>query len=305
MNAVGVDIAKRTVVAFVNHKAVVVPNERKALSQWLAQLPPETEIGLESTGRYGELLARLAYERGRTVYLISPKRIKKFKDSFELRGKTDPIDAEMITLYVQERRARLHAWSPLSTDGERLRVLSRKREKLARHRQQLIAELADCPEFKAQQEMLVAQLDACLTRLQRQIKELEAQYEQTPYLLSILGVGPLTVGACLPVLEHFAFRNADAFVAYTGLDLRVKDSGQSKGRRRLTKQGDRVIRKLLYLCAMAAARTRLWRPYYERQRKKGLKRIQALVALARKLARVIYAVYHSKQMFDPAMVAGT
>jgi transposase len=112
MNAIGVDIAKHTIVAFVNHKAMTLPNERKALGQWLSQLPSETQIGLESTGRYGELLAHLAYERGLTVFLISPKRIKKFKESIELRGKTDPLDAEMITLYVQECRSRLHPWSP-------------------------------------------------------------------------------------------------------------------------------------------------------------------------------------------------
>jgi transposase len=144
-----------------------------------------------------------------------------------------------------------------SSEGERLRLLSRKREKLGRHHQQLIAELADCPDLKGYQTILVAQLDLCLAQLERQTQDWVAGYEQAPYLLRILGVDPLKAGACLPVLEHFAFRNADAFVAYTGLDLRAKDSGQSKGRRRLSKQGDRVICKLLYVCARAAAKTRL------------------------------------------------
>jgi hypothetical protein len=73
----------------------------------------------------------------------------------------------------------------------------------------------------------------------------------------------------LNTLERVPLKSADAFVAFTGLDLRPKDSGQCRGRRRLSKRGPGELRRLLYLAAMAAAKTKDWKAFYQHQRDKG------------------------------------
>lgn len=71
------------------------------------------------------------------------------------------------------------------------------------------------------------------------------------------------------------------------MNVRVRDSGKQVGRRKLTKKGAPELRRLLYNAAMAAPRTKAWKPLYQSYLAQGLKRRPALVKLARKLARII------------------
>jgi len=96
-----------------------------------------------------------------------------------------------------------------------------------------------------------------------------------------------------------AFQSSDAFVAVLGLDVRVRDSGQLRGRRRLTKKGNPELRRLLFLAAMAAARSRSWKDFYQRHLDRGFARIQALVILAWKLARVAFALLKNQSEYQP------
>jgi transposase len=91
-------------------------------------------------------------------------------------------------------------------------------------------------------------------------------------------------------------KSADAFAAFTGLDPRPDDSGQRRGKRRLSKRGPAELRRLLYLAAMSAIKTKTWRPLYEHYRAKGLSSTATLVILA----RTAWSIYTYKTVFDPA-----
>lgn len=96
--------------------------------------------------------------------------------------------------------------------------------------------------------------------------------------------------------------DADAIVAYSGLDPRPNDSGQHRGRRRITKRGPPEMRRLLFLAAQAAAKSKAARPVYEAIRAKGFSTTQALVILARNLLRVAYLIWKTGQPFDPQRI---
>jgi transposase len=89
-------------------------------------------------------------------------------------------------------------------------------------------------------------------------------------LCTITGVGPVVGTALVNTLERVPVKSADAFVAFTGLDPRPDDSGQHRGKRRLSKRGPAELRRLLYLAAMSAAKTKVWRPLYAHYRTRGL-----------------------------------
>jgi transposase len=117
---------------------------------------------------------------------------------------------------------------------------------------------------------------------------------------TITGVGPVIGAALVNTLERVPVKSADAFVAFTGLDPRPDDSGQHRGKRRLSKRGPGELRRLLFLAAMSAAKTKTWHPLYEHYRAKGLSGTAALVILARRIARTAWSIYTYKTEFDPA-----
>ena len=96
-----------------------------------------------------------------------------------------------------------------------------------------------------------------------------------------------------------SFSSSDAFIAYLGLDVRRRESGTFKGKRKLTKRGEPALRRLLF-CATQAARnhTRFDR-YYCSQLDKGLPKTAAKIILARKLARIAFSLMARKETFTP------
>ncbi len=78
----------------------------------------------------------------------------------------------------------------------------------------------------------------------------------------------------------------------------MSKSGQSDGPRRLTKRGDPEARRLLHNAAMSGSRTAAWKPFYEEQRKRGFSTTQALVMLARKMARVVFALLKNQSEYQ-------
>ena len=119
-------------------------------------------------------------------------------------------------------------------------------------------------------------------------------------MCTISGVGPVIGTALVNTLERVPLKSADAFVAFTGLDPRPDDSGQHRGKRRLSKRGPAELRRLLYMAAMAGITTKTWKPLYEYYRAKGLSSTATLVILARRIARTAWSIYTYKTEFDLA-----
>src|SRR5882672_8579552 len=118
-------------------------------------------------------------------------------------------------------------------------------------------------------------------------------------LQTIVGVGPIVAAQLAQALTRMRWRNEDAFVAYTGLDPRPKDSGTHRGRRKLTKYGPPMLRHLLFMGAMSAIKTALYKPMYRALRDRGLETTQALVVVARRIARIAFAMFKTGEVFDP------
>jgi hypothetical protein len=96
----------------------------------------------------------------------------------------------------------------------------------------------------------------------------------------------------------------NALVAFVGLDPRACDSGQKAGRRRLSKRGSGELRRLLYNCAQAAAKTKTWKPYYTQLKTGRFSTTQALVIIARKLLRIAFSIWQQPGgKFDPQKIA--
>ena len=307
---IGADVAKDEIVvacaeqSFTPHK---IANTRSALRAWLKTLPAGSRIGMESTSTYHELLAELAHKLGFIVYVLNPKDVRHYAKGIGQRGKTDRVDAQLIARFIANEHARLHPFVPPTPEQRQLERLLKRRTKLTRIRGALKQSLKGLNGFSSELNSLVVRLDALIKRIDAKIGALietspESQ-EACVRLQGIPGVGPVVGSGVLNSLQRVPFSNADAFVAFCGWDPRPDDSGHKSGRRRLSKRGSAQLRYLLYNAAMAASRTKAWRPLYERALARGLSRTEALVILARQITRTAWSIYTHKTQFDPQRVS--
>lgn len=307
---VGADVAKDFVVtacaarSFTPHR---IANRRKDLLAWLKALPAGSRIGLEATGRYHVLLADLAHEVGLTVFVLNPKDTRHYAKGLGRRGKTDRVDAEVIARYVAKEHAELQAYIPPSAEQRAIDRLLRRRAKLIALKGALRATGEDLSECRTQLDEVLQRLDLVIAKIDQHLRALtrasEAHHCSQRRLQTIVGIGPLLSTSLANTFTRIPFRSADAFIAHTGYDPRPFDSGQKVGRRRLSKRGPAELRRLLFTAAMSAARSPVWKPTYDRYRGRGLPGTAALVALARRIARVAWAVHYHQTDFDPARLA--
>jgi transposase len=303
---IGVDVAKDTLVSCTwgEPKPQLVANEERAIKRWLKTLSPQAVIGMESTGRYHQNLARLAHQAGLRVYVLNAKDVYFYAKALGARGKTDPGDAQIIARYIGEHHASLHAWVPGTAAQIRVQELLQRRARVAVHRASLRQVLAGMEELAPAVLQLEQQFEQLLRHIDREVQALvasEAKLGQASALLqSICGIGPQSAAMLAALLNRIEFANADALVAYSGLDPRPCDSGMRSGRRRLSKRGSPSLRRQLYLAALAATRSKALGPTYRAIRAKGFKSTPAVVILARKLLRIVWAVWKSGQPFDAA-----
>ena len=117
--------------------------------------------------------------------------------------------------------------------------------------------LHDLDGFAAELKALRTRFNQLIARIDLRVKALvEASPERQQNftrLCTISGVGSVVGAALVNALERVPVKSADAFVAFTGLDPRPDDSGQHRGKRRLSKRGPAELRRLLYLAAMSAS----------------------------------------------------
>jgi transposase len=125
-------------------------------------------------------------------------------------------------------------------------------------------------------------------------------------LQTVPGVGPVvavTFRATLDRLERF--REAGQVSALIGLVPREDSSGERRQRGHITKAGSQELRSLLIQAAWACWRSRgsgALRDWTEQLAGRRGRRI-AVVGLARRLSRVLFAIWRDGSVFEPALIA--
>lgn len=302
---IGVDVSKAELVVAMGaqQRPYSVANDEASIKRWLQELPAHALIAMESTGRYHGLLAHLASQAGLTVYVLNARDVFFYARALGMRAKTDGVDAGVIARYLAEHHARLHPWAPGSALQQRLQDLLTRRAKVVLHRSALRQVFMGTDMKGIETEKLHQAFDALLEAMDAQVQALIASDQQMAQgcerLRTITGIGPQTSALLATLLSRVEFANADALVAYSGLDPRPNDSGTKRGRRRLSKKGPPLLRRQMYLAGFAASHSKALKPLYQSIRDKGFSTTEAMVILGRKLLRVAFAVWKGTEVFDP------
>lgn len=300
----GIDVAKRWLDIYsVEDKDVVrIDNDAASIDQWLRGVSGTAQLSVEATNRFHEEIIARAHAQGHRVYIVDALRLSRYREAVGGRAKTDRQDAMLLARYLQQEQQQLRRWEPPNPLQTKLWRLLKRRATVVQTTTRLRQSLADLGTLDAAARDLIEHCQRLTRQTERELQALARQLgweKDLQHSRSIPGVGPLTSLALVAAFHRYEFRSADAFVAFMGLDVRVRDSGTFRGRRKLTKKGEPELRRLLYNAAMAACRQAVWKPYYQSLRDRGFSGTAALVALSRKLVRVSYALMRQQTSFDP------
>ena len=305
---IGIDVASLELVISSEQGLTTIANTEASIRCWLASLPAGSRIGVEATSHYHERVADMAVSAGMVVYVLNPRDTRHYLLGLGRRNKTDRVDAGMIRRLVMAEHGQLRPYHPASAVHRQLALLQRLQGCVVKHRQALHKALRQVATLAASVEHALASLDALLADIDRQLAALlntqESLAVDARRLQSIPGIGRQTSTQLATLFSRVNLANSDAAVAFVGLDPRASDSGQKAGRRRLSKRGPGELRRLLYNCAKAAARSKTWKAYYTQLRSGKFSTTQAFVIIARKLLRIAFSLWQQPgRRFDAQKVA--
>ncbi len=337
VTTVGLDLAKHTfqVHAIDASGAVIVRKalRRSQLLPFFAKLAP-CLVGMEACGtshHWARELIRLGHE----VRLMPPAYVKPYVK----RGKTDAADAEAICEAVTRPTMR---FVPVkSCDQQAALSMHRTRDLLVKQRTQLVnmmrgllAEFGvDIPEGLERALMMARQVidgeapdvpaaavkmvgmlsqqaldtHAQLREIDRALASLQRTDEVARRLATIPGIGPVGATAlAASVTDPGQFRSGRQFAAWLGLTPRQNSSGGKERLGRITKMGDRYLRKLLVIGATLLVRRAsqatdtVGRRLADLLTRKPVR--LATVAMANKLARIVWAVLVRGEVYQKSHV---
>ena len=324
ITTIGLDLAKSVFqVHGVDRSGRIVvakPLRRRQVHAFFAKLPA-CLVGMEacaSAHHWARALTRL----GHTVRLIPPAYVQPYVR----RGKNDAADAAAICEAVTRPSMRFVAVKSMDQQGALM--VHRSRDLLIRQRTQLINALrGHLAEFgvvasegregaarlialvrddagvalpkpaRAALMVLIAQLETLhvqISALDKCIHGLHRANEASRRLETIPGIGVIGASAiAATVTDPSAFKSGRDLAAWIGLVPRQGSSGGKPKLGRISKQGDRTLRRLLVLGASAVLRHARAHP----QKHPWLMRLLArrpakvvMIALANKMARIAWAI---------------
>ena len=304
---------------------------RQQLEGFFAKLPP-TEVVLEACGgshHWGRVLMAL----GHRVRLIPPQYVKPFVK----RNKNDRADAEAMceaaarpginfvpvksaeqqaaamVLSVRELLVKQHTQLVNAVRGHAAEfgVIAAKG---TGHVEPLLARIADDPAVPEPARAMfaelggrIAELSVRLTALDRDLARLHRSNPVSQLLAEIPGVGPISALSFALTVDVSQFRSGRHLAAWLGLTPKQKSTAGKPRLGGISRQGNERLRQLLVLGATAVVRTvkpgsrhaSAWLLGLLQRRPRKL----AAVALANKMARVVWAMMTSGEAYRPATAA--
>ena len=314
----GIDVSARELVAawqsdeqrqqrtFVNRA-----HGHRALIAWLRKLGGPPRVCLEATGVYSLDIALALEAAGLEVAVLNPRAVCRFAETLR-RSKTDAADAQVLAEYA--RRMPFQPWQPPSPAALQLRAITRHRAALSKqHTMQLnrlrAAEASATVPRCVRQELQrsLRQMEGSLCRLQRAARTLvKSSPELEPRLALLISLPGVAEASALHLLAELALLppglDVRQWVAHSGLDPVHHQSGSSVHKpSRISRAGNPHLRHALYMPALVAVRhDPHLRAFYHLLVARRKAKLQALIAVARKMLHAIFGMFRSHSPYDGA-----
>jgi transposase len=292
---------------------------------------PPMRIAIEA-GTHSPWVSRVLEECGHEVLVANSRKLRLI---YANKRKTDEIDAENLARLARLDPKLLYPLKHRGEDSQAHMALIRSREALVGARTQLVnhargavksfgARLPKCParsfHKKAAEHIpealwpalgpILEQIGSLTERIREYDRKLEEiskeHYPETELLRQVEGIGPLTALTFVLTLEDpYRFEKSRSVGAYLGLVPARDQSGNRDPQKRISKEGDEMLRKLLvgsahYILGPFGSDSDL-RRHGEKIASRGGKnsKKRAAVAVARKLSVLLHSLWTSGEVYDP------
>ena len=316
---VGIDVSAKVLTVVIDHQgnrteAFDLPNDakgHKALIRMLTKNGFHAKVVLEATGVYSLDVALALHRAERVdVMVANPRAIGQFAGAYMRRSKTDSLDANIIVEFAM--RMDFQAWSPPAPQLFDLRAISRRIEGMIKMATQEKNRLHAATSFDEMSEIVRNDIEVNIRHLERRIERMREQARELiadhPDLerafLHITSVKGIAQAAGIQILAEIAVlpegMDVRQWVAHAGLDPRVFQSGTSINKpARISRQGNVHIRRALFMPALVAVQ---YEPnvkaFYDKLLRRGKTKMQANVAVMRKLLHAIYGMLKHDRDFE-------
>jgi len=316
---VGVDISAKELVVVIERDgrklpSIVLSNEPEGHRKLVALTTKRgwsARIVMESTGVYGLDLA-LALHRAKRIEVMvaNPRAVSQFAGAYLQRSKNDALDAGVLLEFA--KRMPFKPWSPPAPEVLDLRSISRRiesltktaaQEKNRRHASSQSDERSEVVHNDI--EVNLRHLERRIDRLRQQALELIGRHADLALAFGLLtSIKGIAEAAGIQLLAELFVLPTDMtvrqWVAHAGLDPREFQSGSSVHKpARISKKGNTHLRRALFMPALVAIR---WEPnveaYYRKLLGRGKTKMQANVAVMRKLLHAIYGMLKNGEKFN-------
>lgn len=313
--SVGIDVSKETLMvscAKPNSRYVTkeFSNSRQGLRSIFSFLKTQGTASavpciVESTGDLHLLSSLMLTREGYTVKCINPLITKQYQKASVRNVKCDSVDAERLAFIGHQEpnlptfvatEAQLEVKKMISTCA----LLERSIQGISRHIDQL----------KDTENTMGFGIDLSLAEtglglLTKQVKELKkgivCRMRPVSRSISLRGLTLEKMAVVDAFLLGKTFTNRDQLVAFVGLDVCSRRSGNWRGKEKLSKRGNAYFRKTLYHIAWGLSRYEpTYMEYFKKLRERKLHYTTCLMAVARKFLRYVFSVYYGYQQVELA-----
>ena len=141
--------------------------------------------------------------------------------------------------------------------------------------------------------------DRFIEGLESQMKHYLMQVPYSQSILSIKGIGDVTAAGLIGEVGDFRkFSTISEVMKLAGLDLYEISSGRKKGQRRISKRGRSYLRKILFFAAINMVKDKgILHAHYQQMLGRGMPKIKALIAMCRKVLRIIFAIVRDNTVY--------
>lgn len=138
-----------------------------------------------------------------------------------------------------------------------------------------------------------------INRIEEEMSNNLKQVSYSRFIVSLRGIGEVTAAGLIGEVGDFSkFSTIAEIEKLAGLDLFEISSGKHKGNRRISKRGRSLMRKLLFFASINVVRKGgVLHEAYQRLLNRGKPKLKALIAIARKLLRIIFALVRNHSVY--------
>lgn len=183
----------------------------------------------------------------------------------------------------------------------------RKRVWIGAEEIRALAKASVAPESVAKEWILSEKIETLLYLEEKKKRMTEVLIEacrsmrvdELDIMTSVDGISAITASTFLAELgDIHAFSSSKHMIAFAGLDPSIHQSGQYEGISRISKRGNRHLRRVIFLMTLCVVRSQnVFRESFLRRKEEGLPPKKAILATAHKLLRVLFAMLSSKSYF--------